>query len=130
MIVVDSSVWIAYFRNQSGRAVDALRALPDPNKILIGDLVLLECLRGARDEHHAAQLEAGLRRFVVDAMVGTEMAVETARNFRKLRGLGVTPRKAIDLIVATFCIARGYELLHQDRDFEPMVQHLGLRVVV
>jgi predicted nucleic acid-binding protein len=41
---------------------------------------------------------------------------------------GPTPRKTIDIIIATFCIARGHELLHQDRDFEPLVAHLGLRV--
>lgn len=130
MIVVDTSVWVAHFRDQTGPAVETLRALPDPNQILIGDLVLLECLQGARDEHHAAQLEAGLRRFTVETMLGEAMALEAARKFRKLRALGITPRKTIDLIVATFCIAHGYLLLHQDRDFAPMVAHLGLRTVI
>jgi predicted nucleic acid-binding protein len=128
MIVVDSSVWIAYFRNQRSPAVEALRGV-NPNQIVLGDLVLLECLQGARDENHAAKLEAGLRAFTIEPMLNDALAVEAARNFRRLRTLGVTPRKTTDLIIATFCIARGYALLHQDRDFEPMVTNLGLRVV-
>ncbi len=128
MIVVDSSVWIAYFRNQRSPAVEALRGV-NPNQIVLGDLVLLECLQVARDENHAAKLEAGLRAFTIEPMLNDALAVDAARNFRRLRALGVTPRKTTDLIIATFCIARGYALLHQDRDFEPMVTNLGLRVV-
>jgi len=130
MIVVDTSVWIAYFRNQTSPAVNALRALDDPNEILVGDLVLLECLQGARDERHATQLETGLRSFVLETMLNDAIAIEAARNFRTLRALGVTPRKTIDLIVATFCIRHGYSLLHQDRDFDPMAAHLELRVLI
>jgi predicted nucleic acid-binding protein len=33
----------------------------------------------------------------------------------------------IDVIFAAFCIRQGYQLLHQDRNFEPMHTHLGLR---
>lgn len=128
MIVVDSSVWIGYFRSERSSAVQALRNTA-PNDILVGDQVLLECLQGARDERHAAKLEAGLRAFVIEPMLNDTLAIEAARSFRRLRSLGVTPRKTADLIIATFCIARGYALLHQDRDFEPMVQHLGLRVI-
>ncbi len=128
MIVVDSSVWIAYFRSERSSAVQALINAA-PNEILVGDHILLECLQGARDERHAAKLEQGLRAFVIEPMLNDALAVEAARNFRRLRTLGVTPRKTTDLIIATFCIARGHALLHEDRDFEPMVQHLGLRVL-
>jgi predicted nucleic acid-binding protein len=62
-------------------------------------------------------------------MLNDALAVEGARHYRRLRVLGVTPRKMTDLIIATFCIVRGYRLLHQDRDFEPMAQHLGLQIV-
>lgn len=126
MVVVDSSVWIAHFRNETTPAVDTLRALPDPNDIVVGDLVLLECLQGARDEAHAARIEAALRAFQIEAMLDQGIAIDAARNFRMLRSLGQTPRKAIDTIIATFCLRKGYRLLHQDRDFEPMVAHLGL----
>jgi len=130
MIVVDTSVWIAYFRNEARPAVATLRALANPSEILVGDLVLLECLQGARDEIHAAQIETGLRRFVVESMLGPDLAAMAARHFRTLRGLGITPRKTVDLLIATFCIHRGYRLLHQDRDFDAMAAHLGLQVLV
>ncbi|HYD87358.1 MAG TPA: PIN domain nuclease [Vitreimonas sp.] len=130
MIVVDSSVWIAHFRNEVSPAVAVLRGLQKPTAVVTGDLVLLECLQGARDDKHAAQIEATLRAFTVEPMLNDTHAADGARLYRRLRALGVTPRKMTDFIIATFCIARGYRLLHQDRDFEPMVQHLGLQVVV
>src|SRR5208337_1090729 len=61
---------------------------------------------------------------------GQEIAVQAAKNFRALRNLGVTVRKTIDTVIATRCIESGYELLHNDRDFDPFAKHLGLRVVV
>jgi hypothetical protein len=127
VIVVDTSVWIAHFRNEPSAAVTKLRAIANPNDIIVGDLILLECLQGARDEAHAAQIEAALRTFQIEDMLGDQRAVETARLYRALRALGQTPRKTIDVIIGAFCIRRGYQLLHQDRDFEPMSAHLGLR---
>ena len=127
MIVVDTSVWIAHFRNEPSAAVAKLRAIANPDDIVVGDLILLECLQGARDEAHAARMEAALRVFQIENMLGDQAAVETARLYRALRGLGLTPRKTIDVVIGAFCIRRGYQLLHQDRDFEPMHTHLGLR---
>jgi predicted nucleic acid-binding protein len=43
---------------------------------------------------------------------------------------GERVRKTIDTVIATRCIESGYDLLHRDRDFDPFVNHLGLRVVV
>ena len=127
MIVGDTSVWLAHFRNEPSAAVTNLRAIPNPDDIVVGDLILLECLQGARDETHAARMEASLRVFKIENMLGDQAAVETARLYRALRGLGLTPRKTIDVFIGAFCIRRGYQLLHQDRDFEPMHTHLGLR---
>jgi predicted nucleic acid-binding protein len=127
VIVVDTSVWVAHFRNEASTAVTKLRAIANPNDIIVGDVILLECLQGARDEAHAAQIEAALRAFQIEDVLGVQPAVETARLYRALRALGQTPRKTIDVIIGAFCIRRGYQLLHQDRDFEPMSAHLGLR---
>ena len=127
MIVVDTSVWIAHFRDEASAAVTKLRAMANPSDIIVGDIILLECLQGARDAAHAAQLEAALRAFQIEVMLGDQPAVEAARLYRALRALGQTPRKTIDVIIGAFCIRRGYQLLHQDRDFEPMSAHLGLR---
>lgn len=129
MIVVDSSVWIGLFRKEDTPAVRRLKGLAGSGTVLVGDLVLLELLQGARDEAHAAVIEDHLRMFPLAPMMDVDLAVTAARNYRKLRSLGVTMRKTVDLIVGTFCIERGHALLHQDRDFDPMERHLGLETV-
>ncbi len=129
MIVVHSSVWIANLRNLHTDKVRRLRSIDhasDP--VLVGDLILLEVLHGARDEQHAARIERAMRTFPVEPMLDPALAVAAARNVRTLRGLGITMRKTIDVIIGTFCIERGHSLLHDDRDFTPMARHLGLRV--
>lgn len=128
MIVVDSSVWIANLRDNASAAVRRLRAVDEEDRIVVGDLILLEVLQGARDETHADRIERDLRQFTVMPMLDEGLAVRAARNFRRLRQLGHTPRKTIDVIIGTFCIERGFELLHDDRDFLPMVKYLGLRL--
>jgi predicted nucleic acid-binding protein len=97
--------------------------------ILVGDLILLEVLRGARDERHAALLERDLRRFPIQPLLTEAIALRAARHYRQLRSRGITVRKTVDLIIGTFCILHGHRLLHADRDFEPMREHLGLLVV-
>ena len=103
--------------------------IDDPNTIIIGDLVLLEVLRGARDDVHAARLRRDLGRFGKQSMLNERVALRAAENFRRLRSLCKTVRKTPDLIIGTFCIENRHALLHSDRDFDPMVEHLGLRVI-
>jgi predicted nucleic acid-binding protein len=96
---------------------------------MVGDLILMEVLMGARSPAHAARLHEELLRFPVVSLVGADIADAAARNYRQLRGLGVTLRKSFDLVIATFCIEHGHHLLHDDRDFEPMAIHLGLKTI-
>jgi predicted nucleic acid-binding protein len=126
MIVIDSSVWIANMRGLDTEGVRKLRSIK-PRSILLGDLVLLEILRGARDEGHASRIERELREFQIESMLNGDLAVRAARNYRRLRERGITIRSTIDTIIGTFCIERGHLLLHDDRDFDPMVEHLGLQ---
>ena len=129
MIAVDSSVWIAHFRNVVSKQVRLLRSLFGQEELLVGDIILMEVLRGARDEPHAARLGRELRDFEIVPMLGAALAVQVARNYRALRAAGFTVRKTPDLIIGTYCIEHGHTLLHADRDFEPMREHLGLQVV-
>jgi predicted nucleic acid-binding protein len=129
MIVVDSSVWIAHFRDHDTAAVHKFRSIKEPHLVVVGDVILLEVLQGARDERHASRLEGILREFKVEFMLDDELAVKAARNYRMLRSRGVTVRTTIDLIIATFCAQREYALLHDDRDFQPLISHLNIRAV-
>jgi predicted nucleic acid-binding protein len=126
VILVDSSVWIARLRGQATPATAKLAEAVTREPLLVGDLILLEVLQGARDEAHASRIETSLRRFPVATLLGAELAVSAARNYRRLRYKGVTTRKTADLIIGAFCIEHGYRLLHDDRDFLPMEEHLGL----
>ena len=128
MILIDSSVWIAHLQGRETAATARLRNLVAREPLLIGDLILLEVLQGARDEAHAARIERDLRRYEVVALLDGDLAPIVARHFRTLRSLGITIRKTADLIIGTFCIERGHRLLHDDRDFDPMQKHLGLLV--
>lgn len=130
MIVVDSSIWIGQLRRSRSDKIETLASIRDPaTSILVGDLVLLEVLQGARNDRHAAQIERELRVFRIERMLDEGIAVKAAANYRALRDRGITVRKTIDLIIATFCVERGHSLLHEDRDFDPVAAHLGLRVV-
>ncbi|SFJ36945.1 hypothetical protein SAMN04515648_3756 [Phyllobacterium sp. CL33Tsu] len=129
MIVVDSSVFTAHMRNELVPPVQKLRSISDLSTIIVGDIVLLELLQGTRTEAAASALEARLRRFEVRNMLSTRIAIEAARNYRHLRQRGITIRKTIDMIIATYCINEGHYLLHHDRDFTPMAEHLGLKVL-
>jgi len=126
VILVDSSVWIAHLRGAWTVATAKLEAAVRHEMILVGDLILLEVLEGARDEAHAARLERGLRQFDVVPLLDAELAPCAARNYRRLRDMGITIRKSADIIIGTFCIERRCALLHDDRDFAPMQEHLGL----
>jgi predicted nucleic acid-binding protein len=129
MILVYSSVWIAQLRGHRTQATAKLTSAAAREPLLVGDLILLEILQGARDDDHAARLERALRRFPVVPLLGDALAARAARHYRRLRERGATMRKTADLIIGTFCIEHGHALLHDDRDFVPMEMYLGLRVV-
>jgi predicted nucleic acid-binding protein len=124
MIVADSSVWINHFRDIPSAEVAVLRSTP---RLIAGDLVVLEVLRGIPDDRRARLTLEKFRNYGIVPMLGVELAIAAANNYRSLRSLGTTPKLA-DLIIATFCIERGHHLLHQDRDFDPFERHLGLKV--
>ena len=127
MILVDSSVWIDYFRGVASPETDRLDRLLEEELVAIGDLILTEVLQGFdrdRDFNHAQEFLTAL---TVVELGGKEIALRAAKNYRKLRALGVTPRKTIDTIIATCCIEKALPLLYSDRDFDPFVERLGLR---
>ena len=135
MILVDSSVWIDYFRGVATAQTEKLDRLLGHEPLAVGDLMLTELLQGFAQERDFNEARKLLTSLMVVELGGLEIAIQAARNFRVLRNLGVTVRKTIDArntidtIIATRCIASGFDLLHNDKDFEPFVAHLGLRVV-
>jgi len=130
LILVDSSVWIDYFNGSITAQTEKLDGLLGDEPLVIGDLILTEVLQGFADERDFNTARRMLTSLEVVELGGQEIAIQAARNFRALRKLGVTVRNTIDTVIATRCIESGYDLLHNDRDFDPFARHLGLRVVV
>jgi predicted nucleic acid-binding protein len=129
LILVDSSVWIDYFNGTTTAAVVRLDQLLGSEQLAIGDLILTEVLQGFTSERDFRAAEQMLTSLLVVELGGREIAIQAAKNFRALRKAGVTVRKTIDTVIATRCIESGYDLLHDDRGFDPFVKHLGLRAV-
>ena len=129
MILVDSSVWVDYFRGRSTGQTGLLEGLLDSQELAIGDLIFTEVLQGCKIDREFNEVRRLLGRLELIALSGEDVVVEAAKNYRKLRSLGVTVRGTIDVVLATRCIVSGHRLLHSDRDFDAFEEHLGLRCV-
>ncbi len=127
MILVDSSVWIDYFRGTATPQAEKLDSLLGSEPIATGDLILSEVLQGFVSDRDFNQAKKLMTSLVIVELAGQSIAIQAAKNFRVLRSLGVTVRKTIDTVIATRCIESGLPLLYSDRDFDPFVEHLGLR---
>lgn len=128
MILVDSSVWIDYFRSADTPQVALLDSLLGRSPLAVGDLIAAEVLQGVRDEREFKWVKKTLDAFEHIDLAGYDLAVKASGNYRSLRAMGITIRKTIDTVIATRCIEDGLTLLHADRDFLPFSQHLGLKV--
>ena len=129
MIMVDSSVWIDFLGDSMTREVDTLASHIRDGRVLMGDLVLTEVLQGIQSDREFRVVHRALSALDTVQVVTPALAVASARNYRRLRGLGITVRKTIDCLIATWCIEHGVPLLFSDRDFEPFVEHLGLQAL-
>lgn len=129
MILVDSSVWIPYFNGDMIWQTHCLQDLLSDTQLLMGDLILTEVLQGFRSDKDYKTAKSYLSVLPFAQMGGYDIAVQSAQNYRTLRKKGITVRKTIDVIIATFCILKEHTLLHNDRDFEALVTHLGLNVI-
>ena len=127
MILVDSSVWINYFNGISNWQTDLLDNYLSNTLIVIGDLILTEVLQGFRSNTDFETAKNFLSALQFRQIGGYNVAIQSANNYRILRKSGITVRKTIDIIIATFCIMEGLTLLHDDRDFDPMVTHFSLK---
>jgi len=120
-------VWIDYFRGVRSSQTDRLHALLGNEPIATGDLVLTEVLQGFGSAQDFKQGKKLLTSLPIIELVGGDIAIQAANNFRTLRSLGITVRKTIDTLIATSCIEKGLALLYSDKDFDPFVEHLGLQ---
>lgn len=129
MILVDTSVWIDYIKGKHTPQVTLLEDAMEHNLLVVGDLILTELLQGFKSDKVSEEVKKLLMRCQYRDIGGYDIAIASAKNYRTLRSKGLTVRKTIDVLIGTFCIENGIWLLHNDRDFDPMEEHLGLKVV-
>ncbi len=129
MIVVDTSVWIDYMRDIETPQTTWLEAELGRNRLAITDLILCEILQGVRDNKEYREIRTTLFQLEIFPTGGTNLALAAVDNYRKLRKKGLTIRKTIDCLIATFCILNGHSLLHSDRDFDAFEKELGLLAI-
>ncbi len=129
MVIVDTTVWIDYLRDSTTAQTTWLEAELDRQRLGITDLTLCEVLQGIDTDRQFAEVQRELLRLEVFDTGGTDLATNAAQNYRTLRAKGRVVRRTIDCLIATFCIQNNHVLLHNDRDFEPFEQYLGLQVV-
>ncbi|RJQ76326.1 MAG: PIN domain nuclease [Desulfobacteraceae bacterium] len=130
MVLVDSSVWIDYFNGAATRQTEILDQMLQQIPLITGDLILVEVLQGFRDDNDFKKAQEIMGILPCREMCGHDIAIQSAENYRKLRKKGITVRKTIDVIIGTFCIAEKIPLLHTDKDFDPMVEYLGLKTII
>ena len=129
MILADTSVWVDYFNGFRNWQTDVLHAALGRETVLMGDLILMEVLQGFRSQRDFLTARQYFSLLEYHSLCSSALALQGAEHYRSLRRKGVTVRKTIDVVIGTWCIANGVALLHHDRDFDPMVEHLDLPVV-
>ena len=129
MVLVDSSVWINYFNGKNTWQTEILDQMLLQIPLFTGDLILTEVLQGFRKENEYNKAKEVMSILSCQQLGGYEIAIKSAENYRKLRKKGITVRKTIDVIIGTFCISENIPLLHDDKDFEPMVKYLDLKSI-
>jgi hypothetical protein len=129
MLVVDTTVWADYFNGQNNPQTDFLDNALSSEIVLVGDLILAETLQGFREDRDYQLAIKALSKFEQVEMVNLERAKQSAQYYRELRKKGITVRKTIDCLIATFCITEEHTLLHRDSYFDGFENYLGLHVV-
>jgi len=126
LILVDSSVWIDYFNGVDCPETNRLDRMLSSEPVLTGDIILTEVLQGFNDEADFRRARTLLTRLPFEPMLGRQVALQSAANYRRLRRQGITVRKTLDVMIATFCILNNHALLHRDHDFDPLERWLDL----
>jgi len=128
MIFLDSTVLIDYFNDNDAWQVEVLDSILGKELVVIGDYVLAEILQGFKKDKEYQSAKTVLLSFPCYNIGGKNNAIKSADNYRILRKKGITVRKTIDVMIATFCIENDFKLFHNDKDFNPFEKHLKLKV--
>ena len=129
MVIVDTSAWVEYFTGGIPEIVEKVDRCLDQDVVGIGDLVYCEVMQGIRSPRVQNEVSSLLLSLPQFEMVGFTIAEKSAANYRLLRSKGITVRKTIDVLIGTFCVEHGFQIVHSDSDFTLMAPHIGLNII-
>jgi predicted nucleic acid-binding protein len=129
VIVVDTSVWIDFFRGATTPAVERFVALVDDDAgIAITDVILTEILQGLRSEADVRRVEHRLAPIEILHLQGLDDFRRAAALYRAAWRKGITIRRTLDCLIASVCIREDVALLHTDSDFDRLASCSALRL--
>jgi len=129
MVLVDTSIWIDFFANKQTPHVSVLELLlAEGEDVCTCGIVLTEVLQGVRDDRIYKKIKSYFSNLIYLPMNQSSF-VKSADMYRSLRRNGITIRKSLDCMIAAVAIIHGVQLLHNDRDFDPIEKQCGLKVV-
>ena len=125
MILGDSSVWIDDLRRTDGPF--RLRDAAARDDLVTTDAVVMEVLAGVRTERERRKVAVALAAW---PRIATEQQDfdDAAAIFRVCRHRGATPRSLTDCLIAAVAIRVDAAVLHSDRDFDLIAEHVPLTI--
>jgi predicted nucleic acid-binding protein len=123
MVLVDSSVWIEYFRGS--KAAAALDGLLDADRVCVNRYVLAELIPALATQRQAKIIALLREVSLLDSAPDWDdvIAMQTANIKNGINKVGL-----IDVMIAQQAIAHGAELWSFDKHFSLMAKHSKLRL--
>lgn len=129
MIVVDTTVWIDFFRaNESRFDLHLVELISAGAAIALTDLIYCEVLQGIRDDASYLRTRRLLEAYPILRMADLKRYEEAASIYRDCRARGLTVRKTIDCLIAATCLHADAEIFHNDRDFDAIARVRNLQI--
>jgi predicted nucleic acid-binding protein len=129
LIVVDTSVWLDFFRGARTAHVDRLFEFLERDLVAITDLVLTEILQGVRENRVGRRVQHRLGVLATFRLEALDDFHRAAALYRRARDRGLTVRRTVDCLIASVCIRERLPILHNDADFDRLAACTELEVV-
>lgn len=130
MVLVDTSVWIDFFRGKSSKEKDKLKTLIHQEKeVALCGIILQEILQGIPSDLEYHQIKQMLLEFPYLTLEEPLLFEKAAQIYRKCSKQGYTIRKPIDCLIAAIAIEYQVSLLHKDKDFVFIAKHHALNLL-
>src|SRR5688500_17953406 len=128
LVLVDTSVWVDFFKGEENPETTILaRLLDSGSSICVCPTITQEVLQGISDDKTFEIIREHLSKQLQLVCDPAESAIEAAKIYRLLRKKGITIRKSNDCLIAYHALYYEASILQRDRDYKSIAAHLGLQ---